>query len=927
MYSPRFRPALVGVLTGLLLSAASAQPPDRIWLDASQAAVPAVQPLADPRDPALDVRNLRADGLEVSLALPGLIVDTRDTKVGRFAQLSWPDSAVTGDFGAPAIPVLRKLFLVPPGADVAVTCVEPAPMTIDLAALGLPARLLPVQPPIEKLPGAREAAPFALDAVAYALDADLPAARAVVEELGTVRGQRLMALELRPIAYNAAAGTLTLWPRLDASVTFIGGAAAANPETLPGLDSLILNPGPAPRAQSGVGNLLVIVASAFESGIAPFTQAKSGQGYTVTTWTAAPGTTNTAIKNYIASLYAVPATRPDYVLLVGDTNTIPHWTGGGEGYPATDLPYGCMEGAADWFPDIAIGRFPVRTLAQLTNVLDKTLDFENEVFADPGYLTRAVFMASNDNYPVSEGTHNWVINNYMIPNDFTYDRLYCHTYNATTAQVRAAFNDGRIYGIYSGHGSEYSWADGPPFSQTDVRNLYNTRLYPFVASFACVTGTYTLTECFTETWILEPAKGAIAIWGSSVNSYWTEDDVLEKEMFRVLYDDYVREIGPCLNATRLRYAAIMGTGSTTRRYFEMYNLLGDPSLYIPDADAALRVTPPADFYSEGDRGGPFAPSEITYRLSNMADYAIDYAVTHDPDCTWLTLAGELTGDLRPGETADILVQLNENAALLVDGGYTDTIAFTNLTDHVGDTTRSVTLHVGVPQLIHSFPLDENPGWVTLGQWAFGRPTGGGSYGRDPTSGHTGLNVYGYNLAGDYTNNMPEYTLTSPPLNCANRYDVELRFWRWLGVESANYDQARVQVSVDGKTFITVWEHSGASISDTAWQQMRIDISALADNRPKVWLRWTMGPTDSSITYPGWNIDDVELWALVPPADPCDFDGDGDVDLDDFARFATCFNGPGAPPAPGCTVEADFDHDGDVDLNDFAHLMMAFTGGV
>ena len=47
------------------------------------------------------------------------------------------------------------------------------------------------------------------------------------------------------------------------------------------------------------------------------------------------------------------------------------------------------------------------------------------------------------------------------------------------------------------------------------------------------------------------------------------------------------------------------------------------------------------------------------------------------------------------------------------------------------------------------------------------------------------------------------------------------------------------------------------------------------------LRWGMGPTDGSITYPGWNIDDVEIWGLVPatcaPGLAGDVNSDGGVD--------------------------------------------------
>jgi hypothetical protein len=81
----------------------------------------------------------------------------------------------------------------------------------------------------------------------------------------------------------------------------------------------------------------------------------------------------------------------------------------------------------------------------------------------------------------------------------------------------------------------------------------------------------------------------------------------------------------------------------------------------------------------------------------------------------------------------------------------------------------------------SFPLDTNPGWNTEGQWAFGIPTGGGSSCHDPTSGHTGSNVYGYNLNGDYPDSMPQYCLTSTAIDCSNYENITLTFWRWLGI--------------------------------------------------------------------------------------------------------------------------------------------------
>ncbi len=157
-----------------------------------------------------------------------------------------------------------------------------------------------------------------------------------------------------------------------------------------------------------------------------------------------------------------------------------------------------------------------------------------------------------------------------------------------------------------------------------------------------------------------------------------------------------------------------------------------------------------------------------------------------------------------------------------------------------------------------FPMDTNPGWSTQGKWSFGVPLGGGSHCYDPTSGHTNTYVYGYNLSGDYTNDMPSYYLTTTALNCSDYENVTLRFWRWLGVESSAYDHAKVEVSNDESTWILVWEQTAGSHCDGIWVECIYDISAVADDQSTVYIRWTMGPTDGSITYPGWNIDDVCL---------------------------------------------------------------------
>jgi PKD repeat protein len=110
-------------------------------------------------------------------------------------------------------------------------------------------------------------------------------------------------------------------------------------------------------------------------------------------------------------------------------------------------------------------------------------------------------------------------------------------------------------------------------------------------------------------------------------------------------------------------------------------------------------------------------------------------------------------------------------------------------------------------------------------------------------------------------------LTTHAINCTGYTQVRLRFWRWLGVEDAYWDHANVQVSNNGVSWAEVWVHSGSTVIDDAWMQQEYDISAVADNEPTVYLRWGMGPTDFSVAYGGWNIDDIEVLGYGNAAGP------------------------------------------------------------
>jgi len=247
-------------------------------------------------------------------------------------------------------------------------------------------------------------------------------------------------------------------------------------------------------------------------------------------------------------------------------------------------------------------------------------------------------------------------------------------------------------------------------------------------------------------------------------------------------------------------------------------------------------------------------------------------------------------------------------------GYQGTDAFTYMANDGQDSNvADVDIVVGGPQVVHDFNLNTDPGWTTMGQWAWGDPTGGGTHNLDPQNGFTGTNVYGYNLAGDYPNNLaPVQYLTTTAIDLTGVTGTSLKFQRWLAIESSSFDHATVEVSNDGASWTTLFNHTGGSVSPTTWTQVTYDISAVADNQPTVYIRWGMGTTDSSVTYPGWNIDDVQILGLVPLC-VADLDGNGAVDIGDYTEVILNWGGTG--PA------GDTDGDGAVNIADYTNVVL------
>jgi len=1007
------------------------------------------------QDTQVDVVRSDYESVQLRVLVPGVAVDAVKADGREFTRLTFDDDGFIGEWGTPQIPVIRRLIEVPCGARLSLDVRSLDEGELLLADEGYVMPLLPVQPPIPKC--ATDAPiEFQLNEKAYKINGYSPDYTVRILDDGVLRGRRLVHLEIAPLAYDPVSGSLKFRSDLDITLRFTGADIELTKaqreryrsvefDTL--FDRFIVNNDGfesktysfPPAAPVGY---LVICADAFNSAISSWVSSKEAEGYDVTVaLTSQTGSTTTAIKNYITTAYNTWPIPPVFVLLVGDTNTIPTYTGTSSA-TEDDMPYTDVDNAGYWTPDVLLGRWPVRDSADIDAIVAKTLQFQNMSMPSSAYFKDSVWLASTDHASMLEATHQWCFDNHVDPFDppnntmhQVYERL-----GGATADFASNVNAGRGFVCYSGHGyGDGSGTASVHFVASNVRALTNANKYGHVLIFACGTNKYNQTESFGEVWTNEANKGSVTFWGTSNNSYWNEDDCLQREIFRISHEDRYWPIAAAL------YAGLIDVYNTlpsnAQYYFNIYNLMGEPSLAfhgripqtpsvvcasaIPPSPTTLNVTvtvsgsprqtalvsavmgttllDAAYTNSSGVAAlyvSPTAPGTMVVRVTgqNLNPTTVNVSVltsgcgsiqlnTDVYTCAQLITLSVMDDDLNTNpsqvNTAQALIRstsepANETVTLTETGpdtslftgtiqaspsqsgpGYlllahgdtitatyndadcegspavvTDTasadcqgpvitnvsvgdpgvssVAITWTTNENSDShvfigtsvppatetsdavlttshnmtitglTACTTYYVAVGStdthgnytlntnggsywsfttdqelIVMSANMNTNPGWtISGGSWAWGDPTGADG---DPQVGYTGANVYGYNLSGQYANNMPEYTLTTPSFSCSGSGSVTLEYYRWLGVESNSWDHARIYVSNNGgSSWTTVWENPASNMTDTAWTLHSIDITAQAAGSSNVRLRWGMGTTDSSVVYCGWNIDDVTV---------------------------------------------------------------------
>jgi len=543
----------------------------------------------------MDLNKVASDfaGLTMEVALPGFETERTMTPGGEFAKITLPGAGVSTELGRPNLPMIRKFVEVPYGAQVSLEVTALERRSYSLAELGLPARIVPVLPPVSKVAGAKQE--FVLDQAFYQKDGYSPSEIGKISDPAFIRAHRVVAVELSPFSYDPAQGKLVVTTKMRVAVRFVGGNLSETQRSLARYRSipfersyhgLILNGDVFEKVVVQVPPLpigyLILVDDADTAAVKPLAawKAKKGFNVTVTRRSQIPGGSDTShVQQYLYNAYHTWPIPPTYVLFAGGTDVFPCYIGSQADNPPTDLYFACVQGS-DYFPDMFLGRFPERTTGELDVQVEKTVDYERVLWSNGDtWPQKAYFMSSDDGgyHQVAESTNAYcqriVRRHSMIADSLAY-------YYNTGTQVATAVNNGRSFVVYTGHGYEEGWA-GPPFGMTDVASLTNADKYAFVAGHCCLTGNFNYSSTsFCEQWVTLANKGSLIYWGSSVVSYWDEDDILQRRMFDVAFDSSLTWVGGMTNRAKYLLYLYYSGGGLSHRYYEEYNVMGDPSVNL-----------------------------------------------------------------------------------------------------------------------------------------------------------------------------------------------------------------------------------------------------------------------------------------------------------------------------------------------------------
>lgn len=299
-----------------------------------------------------------------------------------------------------------------------------------------------------------------------------------------------------------------------------------------------------------------------------------------------------------------------YLLLVGDVDLLPTFERDGH---VSDLLYSLVDPGEGWDDihgrDLLVGRLPFRSDAEIDVYCGKLL-----AFASSRRDRRFVWISQGSDASqcgIAESTHRWVIEE-VIPEGADHQEFPCGV--GTLSEFLDAVDAGVDVVTYSGHGDVDAWHRWS-LGVSELALLGNEEDPPVVLSHGCSTARFEAESSLGEAW-LETDRRAVAFIGATADTYWDEDDWLEKEEFRWLTAE---------TPLTLSEALWRGLEDVARRspeggyYHQVYHLLGDPTLRLR---GGLRISEVR--WEDGGNGvaEPGESATLSLRVLNDAGAAL-----------------------------------------------------------------------------------------------------------------------------------------------------------------------------------------------------------------------------------------------------------------------------------------------------------------
>ena len=566
-----------------------------------------------------------------------------DTEKGTFARIKINNYAKSQVVGNPELPVRGRLIEIPQDATPQITIKSYDVKEYKLSDCGIPYKLIPCQGPQSKCGAATD---FIWNKDSYKTNSFTNTELVTVDVLGEMRAVRIARININPVQYNPVKNTIRVYENLSFEITFEG----ANLSKTNNLKKRYYSPYFESTYQSALLNYshtasrdtlthypvkyAIVTDRMFETQLQPFIDWKTKKGFTVTVgYTDVIGNTKEDIKSWLQSLYSSGTDEdpaPSFVLFVGDIDQVDVWNNGNG---VTDR--NSCEFTNDLFPEMYYGRFSAEDSVQLQPYIDKTLEYEQYAMPNPAFLDTVVMIAGMDNGHGPDWGNGQI--NYGTINYFNEAHdLFSHTYlypesGSHSADIIQNISDGVSFANYTAHGSPNGWYD-PPFSISDIPTLQNAHKYGLLIGNCCSTSEFQ-TDCFAEEILRAKNKGALGYIGGSNSTYWDEDYYFGVGVGTISENPPPYEQTGLGNYDRTfhdhgePYAdwhttmdqqvfagnfAVSESGSSAEAYYwDIYNLMGDPSLMI--------------YYSVPDEMTVSAPATILIGVASINVTAAPYS--------------------------------------------------------------------------------------------------------------------------------------------------------------------------------------------------------------------------------------------------------------------------------------------------------------